>query len=184
MNEDERQIFHILIGLGAIAMLELLGVQLAAYVFGAILVLGLILVHFKLSGYPLGPLEALVRRFERPGVTPGYGAMTITAGMLAIVTLLASKEQIIASLLILGLGDAASTLVGRRSRKKLPYSREKTWGGTLAFFIACLPAALFAGWPSLLVAAAAAFAESLESNIDDNLTIALVCVVGFRLLGA
>ena len=183
MNEDERQVFHVAVGLCAIAMLEILGVQPCAYILGAILVLGLVLVHFKLSGRQLGPLEALVQRFERPGVTPGYGAMTITAGMLAIVTLLARKEQMIASLLILGLGDAASTLVGRRSRKKLPYSREKTWGGTAAFFIACLPAVCFAGWPALLVAAAAALAESLETNIDDNLAIAVVCVVGFKLLG-
>ena len=183
MNEDERQVFHILIGLCAIAMLERLGVQLAAYFFSAILILGMILVHFKLSGFSLGPFEGLVARFERPGVTPGYGAMTITAGILAILTLLASKEQMIASLIVLGFGDAASTLVGRRSRKKLPYSKEKTWGGTLAFFIACLPAVYFAGWSALIVAACAAAAESLESNIDDNLTVSLVCVVLFRLIG-
>ena len=183
MNEDERQIFHILIGLGAIAIVELAGVQTAAYVFSAILILGLMLVHFKLSGFPLGPLERLVARFERPGATPGYGAMTITAGALAIVTLLATKEQMVASLIVLGFGDAASTLVGRRSRKKLPYSREKTWGGTAAFFIASLPAVYFAGWPALVVALVAALAESLESNIDDNLTVSLVCVVLFRLLG-
>ncbi len=183
MNENERQVFHILIGLGAIAMLELLGVQLAAYVFVAILLLGMMLVHFKLSGSSLGPFEGLVARFERPGVTPGYGAMTITAGILAILTLLANRDQMLASLIVLGFGDAASTLVGKRSRKKLPYSREKTWGGTAAFFIASLPAVYFAGWPALVVAAAAAFAESLESNIDDNLTVSLVCVVLFRLIG-
>ena len=183
MDEDERQIFHIFIALAACAIVDFGGVEAAEYFFGALLIVGLVLVHLKLSGVSLGLLEPLLQRFERPGVTPGYGAMTITAGMLAIVTLLASREQIIASLLILGLGDAASTLVGRRSRKKLPYSREKTWGGTLAFFVACLPAVYFAGWTALLVAAAAAFAESLESNIDDNLTIAVVCVVLFRLAG-
>jgi dolichol kinase len=182
MNEDERQIFHVLLALSSIALVEFLGIQLAAYVVGTILILGLILVHMKLSQMNLGPLEALIDRFERPGVTPGYGAMTLAAGTLAILTLIAGKEHILASMVILGLGDAASTLVGRRSRWKLPYSREKTVGGTLGFFAASLPALYFAGLPALPVAVAAAIAESMESNIDDNLTIAVVCVIGFRLL--
>jgi len=183
MNEDERQLFHIFLGASSIALVLFLGIQLAAYVVGVILVLGLMLVHMKLSGMSLGPLEELVKRFERPGITPGYGAMTIAAGVLAILTLLANKEQILASLAILGLGDAASTLVGVRSRKKLPYSKKKTYAGTVAFFIASLPAVYFVGWPAVVVAAAAALAESLETNVDDNLIISLVCVVAFRLLG-
>lgn len=183
MNEDGRQIFHIFLGLCAISLVESLGVQLASYVVGVVLVLGLVLVHMKLSGMEIGPLEGLVQRFERPGVTPGYGALTIAAGALAILTLIARKETILASLFILGIGDAASTLVGRRSKRKLPYSREKTYGGTLAFFVSSLPAVFFAGWPAIIVAALAAAAESLESHVDDNLAIAIVCVIGFRLLG-
>lgn len=183
MNEDERQFFHVFAGLCAIALVEFFGVQFAAYAIGALLVLGLMLVHLKLSGRSLGPLEKLVDRFERPGVTPGYGALTIVAGILAILTLLSNKEHILASLVILGLGDAASTVFGKRSRKKLPYSRVKTLGGTAAFFLFSLPVVYFAGPSALLIAAAAAIAESLESNIDDNLTIAVVCVVLFRLLG-
>ncbi len=184
MNEDERQVLHIISGLAAIALVEIVGVQLSAYAIGIVLVLGLMTVHLKLSGFHLGPLEWLVERFERPGVTPGYGAMTLTAGCLAILTLLSSKEQIVASLFILGVGDAASTIVGRRSKRKLPYSRVKTYQGTAAFFICCLPAALAGGYQAVLVAGAAAIAESLESNIDDNLIISVVCVVFFRLLGA
>jgi dolichol kinase len=183
MNEDERQAFHILVGFASIALVGIFGVQLAAYIVGTILVLGLMLVHLKLSGVGLGPLEHLMERFERPGVTPGYGALTITAGCLAILTMLSSKEQIIASLFILGVGDAASTIVGRRSKRKLPYSRVKTCGGTAAFFLCCLPTALVAGWEAVVVSAAAALAESLESDIDDNLVISVVCVVLFRLLG-
>jgi hypothetical protein len=38
--------------------------------------------------------------------------------------------------------------------------------------------------PAVAVAAAAALAESLESRIDDNLIIAAVCVIAFRLLGS
>jgi hypothetical protein len=49
--------------------------------------------------------------------------------------------------------------------------------------MASLPAAYFAGLPAVAVAAVAALAESFESDMDDNLVIAVVCVVGFRLLG-
>jgi len=182
MNEDERQLLHILLGIAAMALVEFVGVQLASYVVGIILLFGTILVHLKLSHFSLGPLEKFVERFERPGVTPGYGAMTMAAGALGIMTLVSSKESILASLLILGLGDAASTIVGRRSKKKLPWSNQKTYGGSVAFLVACLPAAYFGGVPAILIAALAAFAESLETNIDDNLVIAIVCVIAFRLL--
>ena len=183
MNEDERQLFHIFLGACSIALVLTLGIQLSSYVVGVMLVLGLMLVHMKLSGMWLGPLDKLVQRFERPGITPGYGAMTIAAGTLAILTLLSSKEQILASLVILGLGDAASTLIGTRSKKKLPWSKKKTIAGTAAFFIASLLAVYYAGWPAVLVAAAAALAESFETNVDDNLIISLVCVIAFRLIG-
>ncbi len=182
MKEDERQILHIFLGACAMLLVEFAGVQAASYAMGAILVVGIILVHMKLSCMRLGPFDLLIERFERPGVTPGYGAMTMAAGALAILTLIASKEQILASLVILGFGDAGSTIFGIRSRRKLPYSREKTFGGSAAFFVFSLPAVYFAGPFALIVAAAAAIAEGFESHIDDNLIIAMVCVVAFRLV--
>jgi len=185
MNEDERQIFHLVLGLALIAMVELLGVGLSAYIVSVSLIVGLVLVHIKLSYMHLGKgLEWLIERFERPGVVAGYGAMTFTAAVLCILTLLLHKEQILASLAILGIGDAASTIVGRRSKRKLPYNARKTYGGTLAFFLTSAPFAVyFAGIPALIVAAAAALSESAESKIDDNLIVAAVCVILFRLIG-
>ena len=184
MDEDERQAFHFLLGICVIALVQATGIELTAYIVGTVLIVGLMLVHLKHSGVGLGPVEKLIARFERPGVVAGYGAMTYAAATLAILTLLANKEQIIASIIMLGIGDAASTVIGKRSRKKLPYNRRKTYGGTLAFFICSLPAVYFAGIPALLVCALAAIAESLESNIDDNLIVAVVCVAAFRLVGA
>jgi len=185
MNEDERQILHMLLGILCIALVQLAGVEVSAYIVSVALVLGLVLVHIKLSYVRLSrPLEWLIERFERPGALAGYGAMTFTAAVLCILTLLSSQPQILASLAILGIGDAASTIVGRRSKKKLPYNARKTYGGTLAFFFASAPFAVyFAGESALLVCAAAALAESAESKIDDNLIVAAACVILFRLLG-
>ncbi len=182
MNEDNRQIFHVFLGLASMFLVLFFGITIATYTVGIILCLGLVLVHLKLSNVMLGPLERLINAFERPGVTPGYGAMTIAAATLAILTLLVDINYIMASLIILGFGDAASSYFGRRSKKKLFYSRNKTIGGTAAFFLACIPAVYFAGWWALAVAGAAALAESLESRVDDNLVIAVVCVIGFRLV--
>jgi len=186
MNEDERQFFHLALGIFLIAMVQLIGVELSAYVVSVSLVVGLVLVHIKLSYVHLGKhIEWFIERFERPGVVAGYGAMTFTAAVLCILTLLSSQQQILASLAILGVGDAASTIIGRRSRRKLPYNARKTYGGTIAFFFASAPfAVFFAGLPALFVAAAAALAESAESKIDDNLIVAAACVVLFRLAGA
>jgi len=185
MNEDERQIFHLLLGILCIAMVQLLGVEMSAYLASVALIIGLVLVHIKLSYVHLGSgLEWLIERFERPGALAGYGALTYNAAVLAILTLLSSQPQILASLAILGIGDAASTIVGRRSKRKLPYNARKTYGGTLAFFLFSAPFAVyFAGAPALLVCAAAALAESAESKIDDNLIIAVACVILFRMIG-
>ncbi|MCX6772084.1 MAG: hypothetical protein NTX79_08625 [Candidatus Micrarchaeota archaeon] len=185
MNEDERQIFHLSLGIFLIAMVQLTGVELSAYIVSVSLIVGLVLVHIKLSYMRLGrPIEWLIERFERPGAVAGYGAMTFTAAVLCILTLLAHKEQILASLAILGIGDAASTIVGRRSKRKLSYNARKTAGGTFAFFLSSAPFAFFfAGPGALVVCAAAALAESAEAKIDDNLIIAVVCVVAFRLIG-
>lgn len=183
-NEDCRQALHLAVCLFSMAMVAFLGVQPSAYIVGAVLLAGLCLVHLKLVRRSIGPLEKLVDRFERPGVTPGYGAMTIAAGTLAIMTLIAKPEQILASLIVLGAGDSISNVVGRRGSHKLQHNHEKTYEGSLAFFLSSLPSALFAGIPAVIVAALAATAESLHTNVDDNLLIAIVCVVGFRLLGA
>jgi dolichol kinase len=184
MNEDERQAFHLALGIALILAVQLIGVEQSTYLVSVSLVIGLALVHIKLTYVHLGKLEWLLERFERPGVLSGYGAMTFTAAVLCILTLLSQQGQILASLAILGIGDAASTIVGRRSKKKLPHNARKTIGGTLAFFLcSVLPAIYFAGFPALIVCAAAALAESAESKIDDNLIIAVVCVVGFRLAG-
>ena len=137
MNEDERQFFHLALGISLLAMVVFIGVELSAYVVSVSLVVGLVLVHIKLSYMHLGRhIEWLIARFERPGVVAGYGAMTFTAAVLCILTLLSSQQQILASLSILGIGDAASTIVGRRCKRKLPYNARKTHGGTLAFFLA------------------------------------------------
>ena len=183
MKEDNRQAFHFLLGCAVIAFCALFGKSAAAVLAGAALLIGMALVHLKLTGRKLGPVDWFLMHFARPHEVAGYGALTYAAAVLAILTLTNGEAQALSSLFILAAGDAASTVVGLRGKHRLPYNRKKTAEGTLAFFAAALPSAVFAGPAAILVSAAAALAESLEARVDDNLVIAVVCVLGFQLAG-
>ena len=86
---------------------------------------------------------------------------------------------------ILAAGDAASGLVGRIwGSRKLPWNREKSWVGSMAFIlVAFVWAGFLLGWcgsePRLawIGAGAAAFtgavAESLPGAVDDNITVGI-----------
>lgn len=92
---------------------------------------------------------------------------------------------------ILGAGDAASNLVGRRlGTARLPWNCGKSWAGTAAFLLAAAPVAFLlmrwndGAWPggepgfpalataALAGAAAGAAVETIPWRIDDNLTVA------------
>ncbi|AXV37639.1 MAG: phosphatidate cytidylyltransferase [Methanobacterium sp. BRmetb2] len=82
-----------------------------------------------------------------------------------------------ATIIILVLGDAASTLIGKRFGKiKLPYHEYKTLEGSTAFLIVGFLGALLQIplLPAFLGAFFGAIAEAY-SPIDDNLVIPIVC---------
>ncbi|MCK9151093.1 diacylglycerol/polyprenol kinase family protein [Methanobacterium alcaliphilum] len=79
------------------------------------------------------------------------------------------------AIIILVLGDSASTVIGTRYGKKLlPFSTRKTWAGSSAFFILGFLGALtqIPLYASFLGALAGTITEAY-SPVDDNLTIPL-----------
>ena len=88
MNEDERQAFHLALGILLIAMVAILGVGLSAYVVSVSLIVGLVLVHIKLTyihldrrigkydhDHPndgIGFVNLLNRNINNPGVSIGF----------------------------------------------------------------------------------------------------------------
>ncbi len=116
--------------------------------------------------------------------------------MFALLTVLYWKTPagVVALMLLCG-GDGIADLVGRRwGRHPLPWSRGKTWEGTLAVFaggwlLAALVLAVYVAagtfsppWTTYLapltaVALAAAAVESLPLAEIDNLTVPLVAVL-------
>jgi len=107
----------------------------------------------------------------------------------------------VAALMMLCGGDGLADIVGRRwGRMKLPWSRDKSWAGSLAFvlgggLLTVLVAAVYVGlgaWPGPLaaylapaagVALAAALIESLPWREMDNLVVPLAAWAVARLLG-
>lgn len=174
-REDARQLFHMAIGLGALAALLLFGRGvLMAAVFFTIL-LGLLLINMRLQGAKLFFITWFEERFERPDAPlPGWGSACYAAGALIALTFLQDVPEIASVIFILGIGDGVSTLAGRRGKTRMPYNPKKTAEGSIAMLLASLPAYYFIGPLAIPLAIAGALAESLPV-VDDNLSIPIAC---------
>jgi dolichol kinase len=183
INEFERQLVHINLGLACLLLLALVGKTALALIVSATLVSGMALMHLKMRGNSLPFVDPLIDRFERTHTVPGYGSLWYNVGVLLTLTLLVTDSQIASALIILALGDGMSTIVGSmHGTHRIAYNKKKTWEGALAFALFSLPALMFTGWLGLLAVVFASFVETLPLKIDDNLTIPLACVVVFRIL--
>jgi dolichol kinase len=174
-REVARQVFHIAVGLGAIAVL-LLGSRgmLIAAVF-TIIIVGLLLINLRLQGHDIPIVSWFEEKFERADAPlPGWGSACYAAGVLLAVTFLPGVPQIAAVIFVLAFGDGVSTIVGIRGKARIPYNRRKTVEGFIGMLLSSLPAYLFIGPPALGLAIIAALAESIPA-IDDNITIPIAC---------
>jgi uncharacterized protein (TIGR00297 family) len=185
-DEGLRKLLHIGFGFGAVS-LRWLPWQVAA-VIAAAAVVGNWLVLHRVFGRG-------VARHER-----GYDAGIVLYPFVVLALILAFRHHLAAAAVcwaILGFGDGFATVVGKRfpASPRLPWNRQKSWAGFAAFVIAAAPAA-YAVWllvddsPLLLPRLAvvlvtvvtSAIAESLVTNIDDNLIVPIAAAVTFSIL--
>lgn len=116
-------------------------------------------------------LVVLFRPKEK-GKLSGSSYLLLATLLLAI---LFNREIAALSLTYMVVGDVASALIGRRFGRHSLF--DKTWEGSIAFFLACLifsplvPGLPF--WVKLTAAAVAAIIEFLPIKLDDNLTVPL-----------
>ncbi len=174
-KETARQLFHIAIGVCAIALLLLWGRgALIAGVFLTI-VIGLWLMNIRLLGGKVPLVSWFEDSFEREDAPlPGWGSACYAAGVLLTATFLHEPAQIAAVIFCLAIGDGVSTLVGLRGRMKIPYNPRKTVEGSLALLVSSLPAYFFIGPLAVPLALIAALSESVPV-IDDNISIPVAC---------
>ncbi len=174
-RELKRQILHVALGLLALGVLLLLGRgTLIALLFFTILA-GTVIINLRLRGKKVWMVEWFEEHFERKNILlPGWGSACYAIGMLIVVTALNNINEMAAVMVILGLGDAASTLAGKDGEHSLPYNKNKTIEGTIAFFIASLPAYYFIGPLAIPLALVATLAETIPS-VEDNITVPIAC---------
>ena len=183
-KETARQLFHMAVGIAALAVLLALGRNfLVAAVFFTI-VIGTLLMNARLIGMKIPLIEWFERNFEREDAPlPGWGSACYAAGVLLAAAFLSSTGQIAAVIIVLGIGDGVSTLVGMRGTRRLWHNSKKTLEGSLAMFVSALGAWLFIGPAAIPLAVVAAVAESMP-RLDDNLLIPAACAAFFLISGA
>ncbi|HEY3055981.1 MAG TPA: DUF92 domain-containing protein [Thermoanaerobaculia bacterium] len=179
-NETLRKSLHIAFGLFAFTLRWL--PWWAAAIVAACAVLGNFMVLHRIVGTRVA---RHVRGWDA-------GIVLYPMAVLALILVFHSHLPIAAAAwVILAFGDGFATLIGKRMRiASLPWNRDKTWGGLIAFVVAGGAAgAAIAAWmrgPSLFAVIAAVLAgavvESLPLRVDDNVTVPFAAAVTLTLL--
>jgi dolichol kinase len=134
-REDRRKLVHLAMTTFAILLRWLVPWQAAALAIGAILLNWVVL-----------PLSGMDRGLGRHGEHYVSGVKLYPVGVLIVVVLFPLPIAA-AGWAALGVGDFASTVFGRKfGRTHLPWNKEKTWAGMIAFVIAAVPAGAFLLW--------------------------------------
>lgn len=138
-------------------------------------------------GFNLTLLPRLVPAIFRPGEGKLSG-ITIYPFSVLLLVLFLPLQIAAAAWAVMAMGDGAATIIGKAvNGPRLPWNREKTLAGSLAFFLAAAAGAfLLYGWVSysfggrdiiylaLMGAFVGALVESLPLTIDDNLSVPLL----------
>ncbi|MFC1996537.1 diacylglycerol/polyprenol kinase family protein [Chloroflexota bacterium] len=192
-----RKIIHI--GTGPIFVLCWLLFNETTYArYLAALVPGLITVQFFLVGIGLIKDESAVKALSRTGDRREILRGPLFYGIIFVVlTVIYWKDSpigMVALMLMCG-GDGMADIIGRRfGKRKLPWSANKSWMGSLAMFLGglslsigilyiYLEAGVFAGSMNnyllslILIALAGTIVEALPIKDWDNITVTLTAVI-------
>jgi uncharacterized protein (TIGR00297 family) len=179
-SEDRRQILHVAVGLLALTLRWLS--------WGQALVMAAAAIAFNLT---LLPRLAGRRIYRTSDLSRGVMSGIVLYPIAVLLLLLAfpGRPDIVASAwAILAFGDGCATLVGRRGRRRLPWNRDKSVAGTIAFVAAGASAGIaLAAWTRpavtptppwtfivvapLVAAIVAALVETIPVRLDDNLSV-------------
>lgn len=178
--EEKRQSVHILFFLCAFALKYLSRFQ-------AVLML-LLLLFIVVFLVPKFKVKSHLYRFTEQRYSRGAILYFLT---LLVLTLIFPLEIVAASWAILALGDGMATLIGKNFKaKELPWNKDKSYYGSLAFIIfGTIGAFILLKWMlptmsgrlaislGLKTSFVAAIVESLPWKIDDNVTVAVTSAV-------
>ncbi len=140
-REIGRQVIHLFIGLAVIAGIFYLGKTETAFMLGVILLIGTLIINWKMCGSQVPIADWFHEKFERKAQRfPGYGSSWYIAGLLFIVLFAKDVNSAAGITFILASGDAFSTIFGLMGKNALPYNKNKNIDGSGAFVRCWRPA--------------------------------------------
>ena len=182
-NETTRQYTHILFFLFAFTLKYLSTFQAIFLIAGLLFFIIFILPRLNVRKHFYRPTEKKISR----------GAVSYFL-VLFILVLLFPLPIVAASWAVLALGDGVATLVGRHFKAAtLPWNKNKTYAGSLAFILAatigCLVLLRWSGVNadnllavSFKVAIISALVETLPWKVDDNISVAVASGISLFIL--
>ncbi|MBI5226562.1 hypothetical protein HY994_05005 [Candidatus Micrarchaeota archaeon] len=181
--EVGRQWFHILFGTGLLIGSVLLGPQNTRTAYFVAMLIGLAILHLKLSGMRLPLIDPVLSRFERSSALfPGQGALMYFAGALFVLSF-TPFHFALGAIAIVAFGDGFATLVGLYGKWKLPWSPKKTTEGLVAFILSAAGIAALVIPPlhALSYAIILGVLETADIPADDNLILPVAATVLYYL---
>ncbi|MGC9518018.1 MAG: diacylglycerol/polyprenol kinase family protein [Methanomicrobiales archaeon] len=172
-KELTRQLIHVS-GILIILLEKIFDPIILMFICGLIVIMGELIYKIDKKRY-IPFFSTVLRSCRRSENEKGYIYFFIGV-LIALIIFNFNLNIANATIIILALGDAASTLIGKKYGKiKLPYQKFKTLEGSIAFFIvgflgASLQVPIL---PALFGALSGSIAEAY-SPVDDNIIIPIV----------
>ncbi|MBN1924181.1 MAG: hypothetical protein JW791_05510 [Nanoarchaeota archaeon] len=168
-REYQRKIFHMVLGITIGLLILYIRKRYLVFIVTGTLCTGLVIRLLLLKGYSFKLIENFLNRFGRP-MEVGMGAMNFFIGVLIAILFPFPREYASTSVIVLGVSDGLSTMMGLGSKNKV-YAN-KTFEGSAAFLISSFIIIYFSTtlFQAVLVSITLTVIELL-SPVDDNLLI-------------
>ncbi|MGB9719800.1 MAG: diacylglycerol/polyprenol kinase family protein [Candidatus Anstonellales archaeon] len=181
-KETSRQVLHAALGIGFLLLLLLRGRNALLFALSTAFIAGILLINQLILGrFPM--LKKIVIMFERDNAKfLGDSTVWYVSGLLISSTFLQNPNEIAAAITALAVGDCFSNIFGRLGRMRIPWNRNKTIEGMVAFFVGTLLSYFFIGPIAVVFSLAMAVVETLPQGIDDNFAIPIAGAIFFRVI--
>jgi dolichol kinase len=183
-KEIIRDIIQITMGVIIVAILAYLKPYASVPMVFALIILGYAVNDLSGEKSLGGAYSAVESRLERSGVIYGSGALYIAAGTALVIGFVGNLSFVVFGIIVLFFSDSAATIVGvTLGSVKLPYNKDKSVLGSVAFLVVAGSLGyLVIGSSALILAVPLALIESLDTHLDDNVSVAIALVAASALL--
>jgi len=177
MNEDvKRELWRKTLHMGVIVFLPIAALSKGLLILILLIMAVLYLAHesYVQRGGMVPILTDAIQKAKRLREREISRAPFLMGAGVVVTVFIFPLQPAAAGLLQLAFADVAAALVGMTmGARKIPYSPDKSWEGSCAFFLMALILMPFfyPFWVSLILALAGAFIESLPYKDWDNLLI-------------